>query len=59
MKLYVWGVSLPEEHWEADNEVDGIEQTSNFVHGTSVHKLIVRKLHMFQKKKQNDLSIKT
>lgn len=46
------GVSLPEEHWKADNEVDGIKQTSNFVHGTSVHKLVVRKLHMFKKKKK-------
>jgi len=43
-------LSLPEEHWEAHNEVNGIEKTSNSVHGTSVHKLIVRKLHKFENK---------
>lgn len=23
---------LPQEHWEADEEVDGIKQRANFVH---------------------------
>lgn len=36
---------LPQKHWEAHNEVNGIKQRPNFIHDCTIHKLIIRKLH--------------
>lgn len=39
---------LPQKHWEAYNEINSIKQGADFVHGCTVHKLIIWELHMFK-----------
>lgn len=37
---------LPQKHWKAHKKINCIKQGANFVHGSPIQELIIRKLHV-------------